>query len=302
MGAAAGPAYILNPAGQSCYGQEAGKDIALQTDFAPARRSTTRPRSPRSATRPSAGLGPTASFFAPAGGRHARARHRQSTSTRAARTSWPRGSRTPAQFRARLAGASERPPVPHRARGRRRRRRARARRSSRARRARPPGVQRRRRAAGPGWPKLTGDWMVANPLGRLLRARSTPTPTRASRGRRDHALGLRARLSRPTRRACPPGSWPRFHHDNANSGDSRRDAVLPGQADGHRQVGLHAHLHGAGRRPAVRHRGPLRDRDVRASRSTATTSIRPSAVGRSATGGGRHPAVVRRCRRVHSES
>jgi hypothetical protein len=28
---------------------------------------------------------------------------------------------------------------------------------------------------------------------------------------------------------CPLGSWPRFHHDNANSGDYRRDAVAPGK-------------------------------------------------------------------------
>jgi hypothetical protein len=28
---------------------------------------------------------------------------------------------------------------------------------------------------------------------------------------------------------CPLGSWPRFHHDNANSGDYRRDAVAPGR-------------------------------------------------------------------------
>jgi hypothetical protein len=29
--------------------------------------------------------------------------------------------------------------------------------------------------------------------------------------------------------ACSPGSWPRFHHDLANSGDIRRDAVAPGR-------------------------------------------------------------------------
>ena len=28
---------------------------------------------------------------------------------------------------------------------------------------------------------------------------------------------------------CPLGTWPRFHHDNANSGDYRRDAVAPGK-------------------------------------------------------------------------
>ncbi len=29
--------------------------------------------------------------------------------------------------------------------------------------------------------------------------------------------------------ACSPASWPRFHHDNANSGDYSRDATLPGK-------------------------------------------------------------------------
>jgi hypothetical protein len=29
--------------------------------------------------------------------------------------------------------------------------------------------------------------------------------------------------------ACSPGSWPRFHHDNANSGVFERDAVSPGK-------------------------------------------------------------------------
>jgi hypothetical protein len=29
--------------------------------------------------------------------------------------------------------------------------------------------------------------------------------------------------------ACSPGSWPRFHHDNASSGDYSRDAVSPGK-------------------------------------------------------------------------
>jgi hypothetical protein len=29
--------------------------------------------------------------------------------------------------------------------------------------------------------------------------------------------------------ACSPGSWPRFHHDDANSGDYSRDATPPGK-------------------------------------------------------------------------
>jgi hypothetical protein len=32
--------------------------------------------------------------------------------------------------------------------------------------------------------------------------------------------------------ACSPSSWPRFHHDEANSGDMRRDATAPGTPTG----------------------------------------------------------------------
>ena len=66
---AAGPAYLFNPDGTSCYGQSSGQDNALQTDFAAgtgqvrhARRS--RPSAtPRSATSPAA-----PSFLVPAAG------------------------------------------------------------------------------------------------------------------------------------------------------------------------------------------------------------------------------------------
>ncbi|MGH2923391.1 MAG: S8 family serine peptidase, partial [Solirubrobacterales bacterium] len=79
----------------------------------------------------------------------------------------------------------------------------------------------------PGWPKLTGDWTVAN-------------PTVGSFGTIDTKPGARKRVIALTRsgyvsayeteaRSCTPSSWPRFHHDNANSGDYRRDATLPGK-------------------------------------------------------------------------
>jgi hypothetical protein len=78
-----------------------------------------------------------------------------------------------------------------------------------------------------GWPKLTGDWTVAN-------------PTLGSFGTLDTEPGARKRVIGLTRsgyvsayetpaRPCSPSSWPRFHHDNANSGDYRRDAILPGK-------------------------------------------------------------------------
>src|SRR3954452_7685882 len=72
-----------------------------------------------------------------------------------------------------------------------------------------------------GWPKLTGDWTVANPV-------------IGSWGGDEHKIVValtRAGHILPfgtTAPACAPSSWPRFHHDNANSGDARRDAVSPG--------------------------------------------------------------------------
>ena len=79
----------------------------------------------------------------------------------------------------------------------------------------------------PGFPKLSGDWSVAN-------------PTIGSFGTLDTEAGARKRLIALTRSGyvlayeteagpCTPSSWPRFHHDNANSGDYRRDAALPGK-------------------------------------------------------------------------
>jgi hypothetical protein len=37
--------------------------------------------------------------------------------------------------------------------------------------------------------------------------------------------------------ACSPSSWPRFHHDEANSGDLRRDATPPGRPTALRRAG-----------------------------------------------------------------
>ena len=49
-------------------------------------------------------------------------------------------------------------------------------------------------AAGPGWPKLTSDWMVANPLVGSFGTIDTDSDAR-NRVVGDHPLGLRARLS-----------------------------------------------------------------------------------------------------------
>jgi hypothetical protein len=78
-----------------------------------------------------------------------------------------------------------------------------------------------------GWPKLTSDWTVANPV-----AGSFGTLGTDSAAKKD-VIGvtrggdvLAYSTSAPD---CSPGSWPRFHHDNANSGDYGRDATAPGR-------------------------------------------------------------------------
>jgi len=80
--------------------------------------------------------------------------------------------------------------------------------------------------ASASWPKLTGDWTIATPL-------------LGSFGTLDTSAGARKVVVSITRygtlsvyttpaAACSPSSSPRFHHDIANSGDYTRDAVPPG--------------------------------------------------------------------------
>ena len=81
-------------------------------------------------------------------------------------------------------------------------------------------------AEAAGWPKLTTDWTVATPLIGSFGTVDTKNSARKvvvgiTRSGYIHAY----RTDAP---ACSPSSSPRFHHDNANSGDYSRDAVLPG--------------------------------------------------------------------------
>ena len=80
--------------------------------------------------------------------------------------------------------------------------------------------------AGSSWPKLTGGWTVA-------------TPTLGSFGTLDTDASAHKAVVSLTREgtiavydtpapACSPSSSPRFHHDIANSGEFGRDAVPPG--------------------------------------------------------------------------
>ncbi|MFL5821976.1 MAG: hypothetical protein ACJ764_00885 [Solirubrobacteraceae bacterium] len=81
-----------------------------------------------------------------------------------------------------------------------------------------------------GWPKLTGDWTIA-------------TPTLGSFGSLDSLKKAHKDIVSITRtgtlsvyktnaRACSPSSSPRFHHDNWNSGNYTTDAVAPGHPAG----------------------------------------------------------------------
>ena len=71
------------------------------------------------------------------------------------------------------------------------------------------------------WPKLTSDWMVANPLVGSFGGSGNKVVVAITRA----GTMLAYRTAAP---ACSPSSWPRFHHDEANSGDLRRDATAPG--------------------------------------------------------------------------
>ncbi|MEA2169468.1 MAG: hypothetical protein QOF76_2768 [Solirubrobacteraceae bacterium] len=75
------------------------------------------------------------------------------------------------------------------------------------------------------WPKLTGDWSVAIPVSGPWGAGDKKVVVSFTRGGRMLAYGTAAD-------ACAPGDWPQFHHDPANSGDARRDAVEPGHPTG----------------------------------------------------------------------
>ncbi len=85
------------------------------------------------------------------------------------------------------------------------------------------------------WPKLTSDWVVANPLvGSFGALETDPAARKTVFTVTRSGFMLAHRTDAP---ACSPSSWPRFHHDNANSGDARRDAVAPGALTGLAVVG-----------------------------------------------------------------
>jgi hypothetical protein len=80
--------------------------------------------------------------------------------------------------------------------------------------------------ASSAWPKLTGDWTAATPtLGSFETLDTRPG------ARKDVVSVTRSgtlAVYRTPAAACSASSSPRFHHDDANSGDFSRDAVPPG--------------------------------------------------------------------------
>jgi len=77
------------------------------------------------------------------------------------------------------------------------------------------------------WPKMTSDWTIATPL--LGSFGSQDTEEGAPRVVVNLTRSGYINAYATDAAACAPASSPRFHHDNANSGDYRRDAVLPGR-------------------------------------------------------------------------
>ncbi len=77
------------------------------------------------------------------------------------------------------------------------------------------------------WPKVTTDWTVANPtIGSFGTLDTDSVAHKVVFGLT--RSGYIDAYSTPAP-ACSASDWPRFHHDNANSGDHSRDAVSPGR-------------------------------------------------------------------------
>jgi hypothetical protein len=224
----AGPGYLLNADGSSCYGSTGGKDNALQTDLSASAGKTDTPAFP-AVGEPAFGTldGTTTSMFAPVAGL-VRALdvvapdYQRGGQDFIAGWNANSGQFTPgfpavdndlsfitgetigdvtgqAPKQEVLAGTASQDLEAYDGEG---------------------------NPASPAWPKLTGGWMVA-------------TPTLGSLGTLDTSSDAKKDVVSITREgtvsvystpasACSPSSWPNFHHDIANSGDYTRDAIPPG--------------------------------------------------------------------------
>ncbi len=239
----AGPAYILNANGSSCYGQTSGEDNTLQTDF-PVTAGKYDSPSYAALGYPAFGSlnGKTIDFFAPntglfraldvaapeyQGGQDFIGAWNPASATGQYVPGYPAevddlqfltgqvvGQIVPGAGQQVIGGTSSLDLAAFNANG---------------------------SPASAAWPKLTGDWVVA-------------TPTLGSFGTVDTSHSAHKVVVSITRSgllsvyrtpasACSPSSSPRFHHDNANSGDYSRDAIAPGRPMNGRIITIH-HRHG----------------------------------------------------------
>jgi Ca2+-binding RTX toxin-like protein len=223
-----GAAYVFDPSGSSCYGTSSGHDIPLGTDFSVSATQVDRPVVPAVGSPAFANVdGTGTSFIAPAAGL-----------MRALDVALPEYQPTGQDFVGvwSLAGGGNlRPGFPQ-----------------------PvndlqfltgpsvsdidpstPGQEilegtasmdlNAFTAAGTevsGWPKMTTDWTIANPtVGSFGTLDTDAAAHKVVIGLTRSGYINAYTTAAP---ACSPSAWPRFHHDNANSGDAQRDATLPG--------------------------------------------------------------------------
>ncbi len=225
----AGPGYLLNPNGSSCYGSLNGSDNALETDFAAGNGKVDTPAFP-AVGEPAFGTldGTTTDLFAPAAGLLRALDVAASDYQKGGQDFMAAWNPTTGQFapgfptvdndlsfitgetvgdvtgeapkQEVVGGTASEDLEAYDALG---------------------------APASASWPKLTGGWTVA-------------TPTLGSLGTVDTASGAKKDVVSITREgvvavystpaaACSPSSWPNFHHDIANSGDYTRDATPPGR-------------------------------------------------------------------------
>jgi hypothetical protein len=224
----AGPGYVLNPDGSSCYGSVNGADTALSTEFSAGNGRTDTPAFP-AVGEPAFGTldGTTTDMFAPAAGLLraldiAASDYQKGSQDFIAAWNADTGQFAPgfpavdndlsfitgevvgdisgeAPRQEVIAGTASEDLQAYNLAG---------------------------SAASSAWPKLTGGWMVATPaLGSL------GTVDTSGDARKDVVSitreGVVSVYETPAP-ACSPSSWPNFHHDIANSGDYTRDAIPPG--------------------------------------------------------------------------
>jgi hypothetical protein len=225
----AGPAYIFNPNGQSCYGRQNSQDVALQTDFNASAQKYDTPAIPAVGHPIFANFGGSMSLLMPAAGLirafDVVANEYQGgqdflaawdASTGQFRPGFP----TPVSDLQFLTGPSvaDIDGLPgEEALGGTASIELNAFNSAGA----PANVK---------WPKLTSDWTVANPLIGSFGTLDTDSAARKVVVSMTRSGTLFAYDTGAP--SCSPGSWPKYHHDPANSGDYSRDASLPGKPYG----------------------------------------------------------------------